>query len=123
VVSVIQSPLPDGSVYSWLKHAYTPRVMVRRLMALKYPVILKPENGMVAASIPDVPGVQTFGDDEQEAFDQVMEALESMFTVLTEGKESIPLPRAPRPGEKLVTLPASFAAKLGRYRATFKSCR
>jgi len=66
---------------------------------------------------PDVPGVQTFGDDEQEALGRAVDALESMFMVLIQDRENIPRPRAPKRGEKTITLPALTVAKLELYQA------
>lgn len=72
---------------------------------------------MVNVYVPDVPGVQTFGDDEQEALARAVDAIESMFMVLIQDREEIPRPRAPKRGEKTVTLPALTVAKLELYQA------
>lgn len=84
---------------------------------MRYRVTLERENGMVNVYFPDVPGVQTFGDDEQEALARAVDALETMFMGLIECRKDIPLPKAPKRGEKTVTLPALTVAKLELYRA------
>lgn len=72
---------------------------------------------MVNVYFPDVPGVQTFGDDEQEALARAIDAVESMFMVLIQERKDIPPPKAPKRGEKSVTLPALTVAKLELYQA------
>jgi len=84
---------------------------------MRYRVTLEREKGLVNVYFPDVPGVQTFGDDEQEALGRAVDALESMFMVLIQDRENIPRPRAPKRGEKTITLPALTVAKLELYQA------
>ena len=84
---------------------------------MRYPVTLARRRGAVDVSFPDVPGVHTFGDDEQEALARAVDALETMFMGLIEDREEIPRPRAPRRGEKTITLPALTTAKIELYRA------
>jgi len=84
---------------------------------MRYRVTLEREKGLVNVYFPDVPGVQTFGDDEQEALARAVDALESMFMALIQDRENIPRPRAPKRGEKTVTLPALTVAKLELYQA------
>lgn len=69
-------------------------------------------------SFPDVPGCQTFGDDEEDALVHAVDALETMFMGLMAGGEEMPRPRAPKPGEKMVGLTMEFAEKIERYRAS-----
>lgn len=84
---------------------------------MRYRVTLEREKGLVNVYFPDVPGAQTFGDDEQEALARAVDALETMFMGLIEYREDIPRPRAPKRGEKTVTLPALTVAKLELYQA------
>ena len=84
---------------------------------MRYRVTLEKENGLVNVYFPDVPGVQTFGDDEEEALARAVDAIESMFMVLIQDREDIPRPRAPKRGEKTITLPALTTAKLELYQA------
>jgi antitoxin HicB len=84
---------------------------------MRYRVTLEKEKGLVNVYFPDVPGAQTFGDDEQEALARAVDALETMFMGLIEYREDIPRPRAPKRGEKTVTLPALTVAKLELYQA------
>ena len=84
---------------------------------MRYRVTLERENGLVNVYFPDVPGVQTFGDDEQEALARAVDAVETMFMAMIQDREEIPRPRVPRRGEKTVTLPALTVAKLELYHA------
>lgn len=84
---------------------------------MRYRVTLKKEKGLVNVYFPDVRGVQTFGDDQDEALVRAVDALESMFMSLIEDREDIPQPRAPKRGEKTITLPALTTAKIELYRA------
>jgi antitoxin HicB len=84
---------------------------------MRYRVTLEREKGLVNVYFPDVPGAQTFGDDEQEALARAVDALETMFMGLIEYRKDIPRPRAPKRGEKTVTLPALTVAKLELYQA------
>ena len=84
---------------------------------MRYRVTLEREKGLVNVYFPDVPGVQTFGDDEQEALARAVDAIETMFMALIQDREDIPRPRAPKRGEKTVTLPALTVAKLELYQA------
>ncbi len=84
---------------------------------MRYRVTLEREKGLVNVYFPDVPGVQTFGDDEQEALTRAVDALETMFMGLIECREDIPRPRTPKRGEKTVALPALTTAKLELYQA------
>ena len=84
---------------------------------MRYRVTLEKEKGLVNVYFPDVPGAQTFGDDEQEALTRAVDALETMFMGLIECREDIPRPRAPKRGEKTVALPALTVAKLELYQA------
>ena len=84
---------------------------------MRYRVTLEKENGLVNVYFPDVPGVQTFGDDEQEALARAVDALESMFMGMIQDRDNIPPPKAPKRGEKTITLPALTTAKLELYQA------
>lgn len=84
---------------------------------MRYRVRLEKENGLMNVYFPDVPGAQTFGDDEGEALARAVDALETMFMGLIECRKDIPRPRAPKRGEKSVTLPALTVAKLELYQA------
>ena len=84
---------------------------------MRYRVTLEKEKGLVNVYFPDVPGAQTFGDDEQEALARALDALETMFMGLIESRKDIPRSRAPKRGEKTVTLPALTTAKIELYQA------
>ena len=57
----------------------------------RYPVIQKREKGMVTVFALDGPGVQTFGDDEQEALARAVDALETMFMAMIEDRRGYSL--------------------------------
>ena len=82
---------------------------------LQYPVTLSKENGKVLVSFPGFPSVHTYGDDEAEALDRAVDALETMLAAMIDEKEDIPAARAVKRG-KFVTLPALSAAKVELYR-------
>ena len=46
---------------------------------LRYPATLEREGNRILVSIPDVPGVHTFGSDRGEALVRAVDALETMF--------------------------------------------
>lgn len=67
------------------------------------------------ASIPDVPGVHTFGSTREEALVGSVAALETMFMGMMADREPIPLPSASA-GKTSIELPALTEAKLLLYR-------
>lgn len=82
---------------------------------ITYPVTLEADdNGTVLASIPDVPGVYTFGEDEEDALARVAEALETMLQAMMDDREDIPEPSAG--GRPNVTLPALSSTKVELYK-------
>ena len=60
----------------------------------KYPVKLRREEDQILVSCPDVPGVHTFGADEDAALTRAVEALETMLNGHHDGSrgDSAPLP-------------------------------
>src|SRR5712675_1041425 len=82
---------------------------------LQYPVTLSKENGKVLVSFPGFPNVHTYGDDEAEALDRAVDALETMLAAMIDDKEDIPAAKAVKRG-KFITLPALSAAKVELYR-------
>lgn len=78
---------------------------------MEYRVVLEPDsNGTVLATVPDLPGTQSFGDDEVSALERVQDAIVSMLEFLIKGRRTIP---TPRPGRgPTVSVPALLAAKV-----------
>lgn len=66
-------------------------------------------------SFKDFPTVNTYGDDEAEAMDRALDALETMLAAMIDHKEDIPASSRVKRG-KFVTLPALTAAKVELYR-------
>jgi antitoxin HicB len=79
---------------------------------LRYPVILTREDGKILVSVPDLPGVQTYGDDEQEALARAVDAIESMLIAMIDDRDEIPRPSALK-RRKFVDLPVLTEAKVG----------
>ncbi|MGH8248126.1 MAG: type II toxin-antitoxin system HicB family antitoxin [Gammaproteobacteria bacterium] len=75
---------------------------------------LKPEGTRVLVSFPDVPGVHTFGTDQDEALVRAVDALETMLMGAIADREDIPLPATK--GHHFIELPALTEAKVLLYR-------
>lgn len=59
----------------------------------EYPVEFTPDdNGTVMATVPDVPGVRSFGDDEDDALFNVRDALETVLSGLITDRADVPAP-------------------------------
>jgi antitoxin HicB len=83
-----------------------------------YSVVLTPDdNDTVMASVPDVPGVHTFGDDEADALARAEDALVTMLMAHIQAREPITAPRRARAGSTTVTLPPLVGLKLALYEA------
>ena len=85
---------------------------------LQYPVILKRDtNGTVLVTFPDVPEAVTFGNDEADAINYAVDALETAFMAYIEDRRPIPRPSPIRRRKWVVTLPALSEAKIALYQA------
>ena len=82
---------------------------------LRYPVKLEREGRRILVSIPDVPSVHTFGNNQEQALTRAVDALETMFMGIIADREDIPLPSAAK-GRHFVELPALTEAKILLYR-------
>lgn len=65
----------------------------------------------------DLPRVATDGKDEREAMGEAMDALGSDLSIRLSRHEDIPLPSAPKRGQRLVPVPLWLAPKLALYLA------
>lgn len=84
---------------------------------LNYPVDLTPDdNGTILATLPDVPGAITYGEDEREALANAIDALESILVALITDRRDIPVPSAAR-GRKTVSPSLLGSLKISIYRA------
>jgi antitoxin HicB len=85
---------------------------------LRYPVKLaRDDNGTLLVTTPDFPEVTTFGDDERDALAKGADAIATAMQGRISDRQEIPLPSAPKRGQKLATLSALTWAKLELYRA------
>jgi antitoxin HicB len=84
---------------------------------MNYPVDLAADdNGTILATIPDVPGAITFGEDEAEALSNAVDALESVVSALIADRRDIPCP-SPARGRKTVSPTLLGSLKMIVYRA------
>jgi antitoxin HicB len=80
---------------------------------LAYPVELTPDtNDTLLVGCPDLPEVNSVGDDEAEALLNARDAIESALQIYFDEKRPIPLPSPPAPGQPAVYLPALITAKV-----------
>jgi len=83
-----------------------------------YPVTLTPDdNGTVLVTFADVPEAITFGDDEDEALLNAIDALETGLSFYVDARKPLPAVSKPRRGQKTVRPSALECAKLGVYQA------
>jgi antitoxin HicB len=83
-----------------------------------YTVVLTPDdNDTMLASVPEVPGVHTFGDDDADALARVEDALVTMLRARIQAREAIPAPRRVTRGARAVSLPPLVGLKLSLYEA------
>jgi len=81
-----------------------------------YPVVLTPEsNGTLLVTFPDVPEAVTFGDTEDEALMQAVDALETGLSFYVDARKPLPVASKPKKGQKTVRPAALECAKLGVY--------
>jgi antitoxin HicB len=74
------------------------------------------EGTKTIVSFPDFPNVHTYGDDEKEALQRAVDALETYLMSMIEDREPIPEPRRPKRRQRFITLPALTEAKIELYR-------
>jgi antitoxin HicB len=83
---------------------------------LRYPIKLSRDtNDTILVEVPDIPEAHTFGEDEDEALLQAVDAIESALSFYIDDRRDIPRPSAPKRGMKGVTLPALTEAKIALY--------
>lgn len=78
-----------------------------------YPATFKadPSGGFVV-TFRDIPEAITQGDDEHEATEMAVDALITAMDFYFEDQRKVPMPSAPKRGERLIELPISLAAKV-----------
>lgn len=83
-----------------------------------YPVLLTPDdNGTILVTFPDVPEAITFGEDDDEALLQAVDALESALALYIADRLPLPVASKPKRGQKTVRPSALECAKFGVYQA------
>ena len=61
---------------------------------MRYYVALIPDdNGTILATVPDIPGAITFGDDREDALARATDAIETMLMAVMANREAIPVPK------------------------------
>ena len=80
---------------------------------LRYPAHLEPqEEGGYVVTFPDIPEAITQGDDVDDALIHAADVLESALDYYIDEGLPIPKPSKPKRGQRLIELPASYAAKI-----------
>lgn len=81
-----------------------------------YPAQFRPEpGGGYTVTFPDLPGA-TFGNSREDAQTMAADALASALSFYAEDAKPFPEASAPRPGERLIFVPALVQAKLALIR-------
>jgi antitoxin HicB len=89
---------------------------------LRYPVkLIQDDNDTIRVEAPDLPEVNTFGDDATEALVRAVDAIATALQGRISNRMNIPRPSTPKRGQRLVTLPAIVAAKLALYRTMMET--
>jgi len=81
-----------------------------------YPVVLtRDSNDTMLVTFPDVPEAVTFGETEDEALLQAVDALETALSFYVDARKPLPVASKPKKGQKTVCPAALECAKLGVY--------
>jgi antitoxin HicB len=82
-----------------------------------YPILIEPDdNGTLLVTCPDLPEVTTFGEDQEDAMQRAVDAIEEALAARIAHQEDIPAP-SPARALPVVALPPLTAAKVELYRA------
>lgn len=79
---------------------------------MKYPVNIEPDGKFFLVTFPDFPEAITQGNDIEDALRHGADVLESAIDGYIEDDIPIPAPSKPKRGQRMVELPASYAAKI-----------
>jgi antitoxin HicB len=77
-----------------------------------YPVTLRRDGKFILVTFPDIPEAITQGDNRAHALEMAAEALEIAMDFYFEDRRPVPAPSKPKPGQAIVELPPSVAAKV-----------
>ncbi|GEM_PF-240545 len=84
---------------------------------LVYPVELKKDSGATVVTVPDIPGVMTYGKDTEDACLHAKDALETAIWFLMKDQQGVPSPSTPRQGQETVRLGTLSDLKVTLYGA------
>ena len=80
-----------------------------------YPARFTREGKAIVVAVPDIPEAITNGYSEAEAIEFAVDAIEVVLAEYIRLGREIPRPSKPKPGMKIITLPALTQAKLSLY--------
>lgn len=84
---------------------------------MMYPILIEPDdNGTLLVTCPDLPEVVTFGEDDSDARQRAVDAIEEALAGRIAHRDDIPVP-SPGRGRAVVALPPLIAAKVELYRS------
>ena len=84
----------------------------------RYPVVLtQDDNNTVLVTFPDFSEATTYGDDEDEALLNAVDALRAVIAARMDDREDIPAPSSARKRQRVVGLSALVASKVAVYQA------
>jgi antitoxin HicB len=86
-------------------------------MPLEYGVTLEVEDDGVTLTMPDIPGVVTFGDTEEEALKNGVGAFAALVSELISQRRDVPQPGPVKRGQERIALPSLIAQKVLLYQA------
>ena len=93
--------------------------MNRNTKMLAYPIVIRKDtNGSLLVTFPDVPEAATSAYDSTQALRVARDALESALGFYFEDGRAIPMPSAPKPGQKMIALTQRIRAKIIRHNNT-----
>ncbi|OOG48902.1 HicB family protein [Rhodanobacter sp. C06] len=84
---------------------------------MKYPIKLVHADGVVMATCPDLPEFASVGDTRDEALREAVDGIETTLQMYMQDRRDIPVPSAPKRGQRLADLPPLAVAKIGLYQA------
>jgi antitoxin HicB len=79
---------------------------------MRYPVDLEPDGRFYLVTFPDIPEAITQGDSIEDALLHAADVLESAMDFYIEEGKAIPTPSKAKRGQRVIELPASYAAKI-----------
>jgi antitoxin HicB len=79
---------------------------------MRYPINLEPDGKFYLVTFPDIPEAITQGDSIEDALLHGADALESALDFYIEKGIQLPQPSRPKRGQRVIELPASYAAKV-----------